>query len=229
MNETIGISSCERGNDLISFLYGETNERETREFEKHLESCESCRTELASLGQVRESISMWKDEALSTSAPPRVRFVVREKSALAAIREFFDLSPLWLKGAVGVGGVALCVMAVMLLVPIWKRPETATTSSVTGKYSDEDMKRAVATALKQQAETLAASNTQDQSQSATETTPKEPKKQMVKPLNSATQWARKSKPLSRSEREQLATDLRLITDKDDEGLNLLGDRINQEF
>jgi len=33
--------------------------------------------------------------------------------------------------------------------------------------------------------------------------------------------------LSRSEREQLAADLRLITPGDEEGLDLLGDRINQ--
>jgi hypothetical protein len=172
---------------------------------------------------------MWKEEALSTSAPPRVQFVARQKSAVAAIREFFDLAPLWLRGAVGFAAVALCVMALLVLVPIWKKPDAVMPSNASGKYSEEDMKQAVATALQQQAETHRASSTQGRNQSEPGTTVKEPKKQVVKPLNSSTQWARKTKPLSRSEREQLATDLRLITTKDDDGLNLLGDRINQEF
>lgn len=229
MNETIGISSCARGDDLISFLYGETDELETREFEKHLERCEGCRSELVSFGQVRESISMWKEEALTTSFPPQVQFDVREKSALAAIREFLNLSPLWLKGAVGFAAVALCVMALLVFVPIWKTPDAIATSNASGKYSDEDMKRAVATALKQQVETFAASKTQERNQSEQAITVKERKNPVIKQFNSSTQWARKTKPLSRAEREQLATDLRLLSSKDEDGLNLLSDRINQEF
>jgi anti-sigma factor RsiW len=229
MNETIGNSTCERADDLVSFLYGETNERETREFEIHLERCGVCRSELASFGQVRESISMWKEEALSTLAPPRVDVFVREKSALAAIRQFFDLSPLWLKGAVGFAVVALCVMAVLVLVPIGKKPESITTSSLDGRYSEEDLKQAVAGALKRQAETLAAASEQKRAPSEPSRNVNVPKKRVGKPSNPSTQWARKPKPLSRSEREQLATDLRLMTTKDNDGLNLLSDRINQEF
>jgi Putative zinc-finger len=227
MNETIGISKCERGDDLVSFLYGETNERETREFEKHLERCGVCRSELASFGQVRESISTWKEEALSTLSPPRVQYVVREKSALAAIRQFFDLSPLWLKGAVGFAVIALCVMAVLVLVPMGKQPESI--SGPNSRYSEEDLKQAVADALKQQADTFAVASEQNGNQSEPSPNVNVRKKRLVKPSNPSTQWARKPKPLSRSEREQLATDLRLITTKDDDGLNLLSDRINQEF
>jgi anti-sigma factor RsiW len=229
MNEMIGISTCERGDDLVSFLYGETNERETHEFEKHLEGCRVCRSELASFGEVRESISMWKEEALSTSAPPRVDLIVREKSARAAIRQFSDLSPLWLKGAAGFAVVALCVVAVLIFVPIGKKRDSITGSNPNGRYSEEDLKQAVAQALKQQAESLAAASEQDRNQSEPSQNETVQKKQLVKPSNPSTQWARKSKPLSRSEREQLATDLRLITTKDDDGLNLLVDRINQEF
>ena len=36
-----------------------------------------------------------------------------------------------------------------------------------------------------------------------------------------------SRPLSKSEREQLAAELRLVSTDDDATLNLLGDRINQ--
>ena len=228
MNETIGISKCGRGDDLVSFLYGEINERETREFEKHLEGCRVCRSELVSFGQVRESISMWKEEALSTSAPPRVQFLVPEKSAFVAIRQFLDLSPLWLKGVVGFAVVALCVMAVLILLPVGKKPDSITTSNLNGRYSEEELNQAVANALKEQAQSLAAASEQNRNLAEPSPNVTVPKKQMVKRSNPATQWAMKPKPLSRSEREQLATDLRLITTKDDD-LNLLVDRINQEF
>jgi hypothetical protein len=39
--------------------------------------------------------------------------------------------------------------------------------------------------------------------------------------------AKSRRPLSRAEREQLAADLRLLSTQEDDGLNLLGDRINR--
>ena len=48
---------------------------------------------------VRESITAWRDEALSGFVSQPVATKAKRKSALAALRQFFDLSPLWLKGA----------------------------------------------------------------------------------------------------------------------------------
>ena len=50
-----------------------------------------------------------------------------------------------------------------------------------------------------------------------------------KQVTKSAEWAKVRRPLSKSEREQLAADLRLLSGKDEDTLNLLGDRINQEF
>jgi anti-sigma factor RsiW len=226
MNEHTLNRHCERGGDLLSFLYGETDERETRDFGQHLEKCEFCRSELSAFGQVRESISLWKHESLSPSLPPRVELVAQQKSAISAIRQFFDLSPLWLKGAVGFTVVVFCVMAVLAFASLQSKP----VQSSTAKYSDEQLRQAVADALKERSmETVAATNQQDENQPKVRTDNESPRKITARHSSSSTRWTKTSKPLSRSERDQLATDLRLLTTKDDDGLNLLVDRINQEF
>src|SRR4030095_5112531 len=115
MNEMMKTPACERGNDLIAFLYGEANEQEAQDFEKHLGMCRDCRSEMASFGYIRESIGVWKEEGMAGFVSPQVVAPVRQKSALAALREFFNLSPLWMKGAIGFAGVLFCVMAVLVV------------------------------------------------------------------------------------------------------------------
>src|ERR1051326_6214052 len=102
--------TCERAGDLVSVLYGEATERERREVEVHVKQCATCREEYAAFTQVREAVGEGRDEALTgfvsspvVAAPPR-------KSAVAALRQFFDLSPLWMKGAVGFAAVVFCVL-----------------------------------------------------------------------------------------------------------------------
>ena len=51
-----------------------------------------------------------------------------------------------------------------------------------------------------------------------------PKQQKTTPPS---QMVKSRRPLSRAEREQLAAELRLLSNDDDAGLTLLGDRINQ--
>ena len=77
--------TCGRENDLISFLYGEAGENEAPDFEKHLQHCKVCKSEIASFEQLRESIGAWKQEALNGFAPlrrPSQLEVSRKKSAL---------------------------------------------------------------------------------------------------------------------------------------------------
>src|SRR5215813_8619517 len=117
MNGTDNSPTCERAEDLVSVLYGEANEHEKRDFEVHLQQCAGCRAEFAALAQVRESIGEWRDEALggfvSSSAVLHER-----KSAMAALRQFFNLSPLWMKGAVGFAVVVFCVLVALTLRPL---------------------------------------------------------------------------------------------------------------
>jgi anti-sigma factor RsiW len=206
-------TTCERATDLMAFLYHEMDERETREFRVHLEQCDQCRNEAGSLGVVRESIIAWRDEALAGFVSMPVTTKPR-KSAIAALRQFFDLSPLWLKGATAFAMVAFFVLVGLAVVKL-KTNNAPVVVSTNAKYTDQDVERIVKDALAQQEkprETVAIVES-----------PK-PRKSKV---STPSQLVKSRRPLSRAEREQLAADLRLLSTSDDSSLHLLGDRINQ--
>ena len=214
MNEINNSPNCERASDLIAFVYNETNESETRAFEQHLKECSGCREEVASFGVVRESIEAWRDEALSGFVSMPLAANPKNKSGIAALRQFFDLSPLWLKGATAFAVVAFCVLAILALrTPV--RTERDSGGSIAGTYTQQDVDRIVKEALAKQ---------QDTKRTDTVTIVQSPKP--VKRYQARSQTAKSRRPLSRAEREQLAADLRLLS-SDDDDLNLLGDRINQ--
>src|SRR5215212_2582577 len=136
MNETKNSHDCERGPDLIAFLYDEADEREAREFQLHLQECSACRGEVASFGVVRQSITTWRDEALSgfvSSAPAKT------KSALAALREFFDLSPLWLKGATALATLTFCLLAGLAVVKRNGVDVSSTNLNQAPVYTEQDV------------------------------------------------------------------------------------------
>ena len=210
---------CERASDLIAFLYNEADERERRDFQLHLNECSTCRDEVASFGVVRESITAWRDEALAGFVSEPVATKAPRKSALAALRQFFDLSPLWLKGATAFAVVAFCVLAVMAFVNMQSKDVqvAATTATSETHYTKADVERLVNEALAKQ------EKPKPPAPLIVEESPKPKKSQQP----AAGQFAKSRRPLSRAEREQLAADLRLLSTSDDEALNLLGDRINQ--
>jgi len=222
MNEMNHSPACERESDLIAFVYNETTESEERDFELHLKECRECREEVASFGVVRESITAWRDEALSGFVSTPLAATVRRKSALAALRQFFDLSPLWLKGATAFAMVAFCVLAALAL---FRAPKTIDRGQIASTppnpnriYTQQDVDRMVKEALAAQA----IAKPQEivvQAQSA--------KPKRVAAPNQMAQMARSRRPLSRAEREQIAAELRLLSTPAGDGLNLLGDRINQ--
>ncbi|HEX3184842.1 MAG TPA: zf-HC2 domain-containing protein [Pyrinomonadaceae bacterium] len=215
MSDTTNSPVCERSSDLMAFLYNEMNASELRQFESHLRECRNCREEAASFGMVRESISTWRDEVLtgfvpSTATPAR-------KSALAAFRQFFDLSPLWLQSA---AVVLTCCVIFGSFVFFYKRDNTFPPRT-DARYTEQDVKQLVDEALaKQKAASVAVDNTQ---QTLAAVDPLPSKRQAKQPTKDT---ARNRRPLSRAEREQLAADLRLLPTDDD--LDLLGDRINDE-
>src|SRR4030095_1044268 len=107
------------------------------------------------------------------------------------------------------------------------RPTTTTKTSLSdGKYSQAQVDQIVADALKKQSAELATVSKPVQTPTIADK--RQPK---IRPeeVTKSTQWASGRAPLSRSEREQLATDLRLSSTKEEDNLHLLGDRINQEF
>lgn len=198
MNELQNSPACERASDLIAFVYNEANESEARDFELHLKHCSNCREEVASFGVVRESIVAWRDEALSGFVAQPLMAGHGKKSALAAFRQFFDLSPLWLKVASGFAVLSFCVLAALAFVNLQTKEPVVTTSN-------PDPPQEVVRIVKEAPET----------QEAPVKTPRITRKKTD---------LRNRRPLSRAERDQLAADLRLLSD---DGLNLLSDRINQ--
>jgi len=217
MNEMDNSPSCERASDLIAFLYNEAAESEARDFKLHLQECSSCRNELASFGLVRESITAWRDEALSGFVSTALPTQARSKSALAALRQFFDLSPLWLKAATGFAVLTFCALAVLAFVRLQPKAPAVAVKDPNAIYSQEDVDRLVGEALAKQA--VPAPKTPIPA-----ITVKAPKPKRVA---ASSQMARSRRPLTRAERDQLAADLRLLSTQDEARLNLLGDRINQ--
>ena len=205
---------CERASDLIAFLYNEADERERRDFQLHLNKCSTCREEVASFGVVRESITAWRDEALAGFVSQPVATMATRKSALAALRQFFDLSPLWLKGATAFAAVAFCVLAAIAF-----RNMQGNNPQVPGiVYTQDDVNRIVKNVLAERDNRLEVSR-----QPVVSESPKPRKSRQ----STFSQSAKSRRPLSKAEREQLAADLRLLSTGDDESLQLLGDRINQ--
>ncbi len=215
---------CERADDLLSYLYGEANEAEARSFALHLKQCTSCNAELASFGEVRQSMVTWRDEILDGFVASPVAAAVGKKSAIAALKGFFDLAPLWMKGATALATVLFCVLAVIAVRELGKKQTIPPVPTDEAMYTRAQVDVLIRHALaEQEANTKARSN--EPAKLAENNQPA--RKRLERSLTNSGQEARGRRPLSRSERQQLAADLRLLAPQDDGGLNLIGDRINQ--
>ena len=205
VNEMDNSPVCERASELIAVLYGEASDGERREFELHVQQCGSCRAEFGAFAQVRESIRDWRDEALAGFVASDVTAPVpARKSAVAALRQFFDLSPLWMKGAVGFAAVVFCVLAVLAVMRLGatdRGPQIATGNANAG-YTKQDLDRAVQEALAKEREQRVV-------QPAPVIVAESPKPESPK---AAKAEPKSRRPFSRAEREQLAADLRLLGD-----------------
>ena len=168
---------------------------------------------------VRKSILEWRDEALAGFVSQPVATKTTNRSALAALRQFFDLSPLWLKGATALAVVAFCVLAAFAFVNLQGNSVQVPSSPAGIAYTQDDVNRIVKEALAQQKNTVV-----DSQQTVAVVESPKPKKARQSGVN---QFAKSRRPLSRAEREQLAADLRLLSTDDDASIQLLEDRINQ--
>ncbi|HEV8427107.1 MAG TPA: zf-HC2 domain-containing protein [Pyrinomonadaceae bacterium] len=224
MNERDHSPTCERASDLIAFIYDELEEREAQEFQQHLHECASCREEAALFGIVRESITAWRDEALAGFVSTPVTTKTVRKSALTALGQFFDLSPLWLRGATAFALLAFCLL--LGIVVFKDRNPQVAEKNPNAIYTPQDVDRMVKDALARQQRSTQQQEPTAQNVNSPKQTVKYKKPRDSQPASS-NQFAKSRRPLSRAEREQLAADLRLLTTRDDAPLQLLGDRINQ--
>ena len=214
MTNTGNSPVCERSSDLMAFLYNEMNVSESREFQAHMQKCSNCREEAASFGLVRESIGAWREEVLTGFVPTTA--TPTKRSAVIAFRQFFNLSPLWLKGAAAFAVLTFCVLIVLVFITSKKDAAVATRTDKT--YTQQDVDRMVTEALAKQENTPV-----EETQETTVATlsPAPPRKPAIR----QTSAKNRRRPLSQAEREQLAADLRLLPTDDD--LDVFGDRINQ--
>ena len=107
----------------------------------------------------------------------------------------------------------------LAFVRLQPKQQVVTVNDPHAIYSQEDVSRIVDEALAKQ--TLKAPETPTP-QVSTIVKAAKPKR-----VAASTQIAKSKRPLSRAERDQLAADLRLLSNQDDARLNLIADRINQ--
>jgi hypothetical protein len=233
---------CERADELISFLYGELGENDSRRFERHLHECAHCESEFAAFGQIRKSIVSWRDESLGsawmpgavddhTLATPAARSATQIRpSALAAIREFFNLSPLWMKGAAAFASLLFCLFAALAIAhliekpkqPFAQSPDNGSAEQLTSRIAElqDELAKAKATQKQDQTAKVGPTNASPSQK------PNRPNR-LFAGSGSAANARNQRKPLTRQERDDLAADLGLLAARDDDDLDLVTDKINQ--
>lgn len=175
MDEIKKSHECERAGELIAYFYGEANAAERESFAAHLAQCGACRDELGGFAQVREAVSEWRAEILHTAPalpfaspvmlPPQAQgetesVAAVKRSPLAALREFFALSPMWLRAGTIAATLTVCALAVVRAEVRWDdkglafrtglsgqtqvAPATQTAPAREDTYSQEELSRIVA-------------------------------------------------------------------------------------
>jgi hypothetical protein len=224
---------CHRAEDLVTYLYNEANEAEARDFANHVKACDACRTELAVFTQVHDSISLWRNEALGSAfssavlpmptmaeaGPNSVHPVQSQRglSALTALRNFFSVSPLWLRAAMGFAALMLCVLAVLAISRSWRQPAPlARTQTKTESYDKEQFDAAVTQEVQRRMNELRKdpSTSTGSPANANINRPSDTRRPQI--AVNRIQLKVRPRGLTRQEREQLAADLRLIPRDDDD-------------
>jgi hypothetical protein len=229
MKEMSNMNPCERVDDLIGFLYGELSENEASSFERHLRECVVCAAEFAAFGQIHESMVEWRNDSLGLAgspvvvsdpglAPVATQSEMPAKSALAALREFFALSPLWMKGATALATVLFCACAVLAVAYMKARPfRPQVANANSGRvYTPQEVNELVTAAVEK---TRLEMRERDK-KPPDRLTVDSPSKKSVNRFNGSTVAGNARRPFTRQERQELATDLRLVSSKDDDDLDL---------
>ena len=230
---------CHRAEDLVTYLYGEASEVDDKDFAGHLQQCDACRSEFGVFRQVHDSILLWRNEALGSAFSPAAlpvesnvdaaQFVRHERklSALAALREFFNVSPLWLRAATGFAALLLCVLGVLAISPSWNQPVQVANKDNEAKYNQQQFDLEVQKRVNEKMAQLSNHDTAPKAKRASTTKPADNGKRNQLAANRIQPKAPRPRGLSRQEREQLAKDLRLIPRDEDELPFVLSDEPNQ--
>ncbi|MBA2528292.1 MAG: zf-HC2 domain-containing protein [Pyrinomonadaceae bacterium] len=237
MDKILEAPICERGNDLIAFLYGEIDEHAARDFERHLLNCAECESELGAFKQIRSSVGAWRQESLgaatatSVAASPAVGRAsdLEKPSAITAIRKFFEISPLWVNASIAFASVLFCVVSVLALAHLFENRRPVVVGDEK-RYTEKELQAKIEDAVKSRRQDREARNgTPLPSVAANNNQQVKPQRRGANGTTGrvATNPKVRRAPLTKSEREQLAADLRLKLPQDDTDLDLLSDGINQ--
>jgi hypothetical protein len=222
---------CHRAEDLVTYLYGEAGGAEAADFADHMRLCDACRAEFNVFRQVHESIFEWRTQALGIGSltepaavftPSNAETVAalagnrRTLSAIAAVREFFSVAPVWLRGATALAVLCLCALIALSTWRLWQQP--APNGGSEAEYTKKQLDDAVAQRVKQKVDEIQP--VQNPSgpilAGVNDGLPPAP---VRKPVLVRRQLAVARVPrLTRQEREQLAADLRLIPSRDEDEL-----------
>ena len=171
MRESISNTVCARAEDLVTYLYGEATENQSLDFERHIKQCVLCSTELATFGDIRGAVGEWRQQVLgslpahSYEASAAVA-PARGRSAIAALREFFTLSPVWMRAATAMAVLAFFALATIAVAFVLQRPQTVivATPGKTG-YTEEELSARIDEALQRENERRAETASRAQSES----------------------------------------------------------------
>jgi hypothetical protein len=226
-------SSCERADELIGFLYGELDEADARRFDRHLRECAACESEFKVFGQIHTSIVEWRNESLGTRSPAfseapvlaqAPQASVRSRpSAIMALREFFVLSPLWMKGAAAIAAILFCICAMLAVRYLQSQPSAPGVVKQNSDkiYTQGELDNQVARAIaRTHEETETAERQRKEEVAKNQPSPRRPVANVPTSPGIA---GNPRRPFTQQEREELAADLRLVTAKDEEDLDITSD------
>lgn len=233
--QEVDAPGCGRENDLVAFLYGELSDLEKASFDSHRNTCRLCQAQTIEFRSIRDSVAAWRDESLgraSVTVPEKSAVIDQRKgSSLAALRAFFDLSPLWMKGAVGFAAILFCIFSVLAIAGLRNAPPITASSTNGQGISQQELNALVEKELARRnaGKESPASSPQPvvaAKDKAVGNRPRALRNQGDEiAVNSRNVKARR--PLSKVEREQLAADLRLVASGNERGVDLVEDQINQ--
>ena len=230
----VNAPNCERQEDLVSYLYDELNEAEARNFQLHINNCRDCKAELANFQDVRKSVIAWRNESLAGVAltpeyanAQAATMESKRPSAIAAFREFFSLSPLWLKGAVAFASILFCLFAGLAIARLQQTPApTVVMSPPSSGPSEAQLNAMVERRVQEELQ-----RTRQTSQPAPEVVASDDStvshRKIIRSGTAINPIQEARRPLSKSERAQLAADLRLVAARNESEIDLLDDGINQ--
>jgi hypothetical protein len=199
-----------------------------------------CQVQTSEFNLIRKSVAAWRDESLGRAAVTVSETsgvaIQPRSSALAALRAFFDLSPFWMKGAFGLAAILFCILAVLAVARLRNAPEVTATNASSQTYSQQELNALVE---KRVQEEIARRNVAEKQPTASSQASVAVKDKTARPRSRSllsqsnevavnARYGKARRPLSKLEREELAADLRLVSSRNERGLDLVDDQINQQ-